>query len=107
MIGNAAKVSRLVVFVAVGGNTVWMRERAAFTTASVWNMSTFPVEEQIDFGRAAAGERPDMVETRNRVDSLLDRPVTATCIWSMGITPLSAPITIAGSPSKGTLRQGY
>ena len=52
MIGNAANVRRLAVTFAVGGSSGCTRASAALTRCSVWNMSTVPREEQIDFGGA-------------------------------------------------------
>ena len=41
MIGNAANVRRFAVSFAVGGSVGCTRASAAFTSSSVWNMSTF------------------------------------------------------------------
>ena len=41
MMGNAAKVRRLAVTLALAGSVGWTRASAAFTNSSVWYMSTF------------------------------------------------------------------
>ncbi len=96
MIGNAAKVSRFAVTLAVGGSELWTRASAALTSSSVWNMSTFQEKK-----RSTSAE-PRLVtdQTRSRPGTLFRISsmgrVTVTSIWSMGATPLSTPTTIRG-----------
>src|ERR1700745_945022 len=106
MIGNAANVRRLVVIVAVEGRVLWTRATAAFTYCSVWNMSTFQLKN-----RSISAE-PRLVIDRMRSNpgtelttSSIGR-VTVTCIWSIGITPLSTPMTIRGKLVAGNTAIG-
>ena len=46
MIGNAAKVCRSAVILVLAGSVGCTRASAAFTSSSVWNISTFQVKNK-------------------------------------------------------------
>ena len=49
-----------------------MRASAASTSCSVVHHVDVPVEEKIDFGRAAAGDGSDLLQSGNAVDGFFD-----------------------------------
>src|SRR6266496_4824367 len=106
MIGKEAKVSRLVLIAAVEGNEDCTRETAALTYCSVWNMSTF----QLKNTSISAEPRLVMERTDRRPGTLLRAcsigRVMVTIIWSIGITPLSTPITTRGKFVSGKTAMG-
>ncbi len=106
MIGNTAKVKRCVSNLAVGGSEDCTRATTASTRCSVKIMS----EPQ-------ARNRSTSAEPRLVIDRTLVNPgtlltassngrVIVTSIWSMGITPLSTPITMRGKSVFGKTDTG-
>src|ERR1019366_4266825 len=106
MMGNAAKVSRLAVSLAVDGSDAWARATAAFTYCSVWNISTPQLKNRF----TSAEPRLVVDLTESRPGTLLSASsmgrVTMTCIWSMGATPLSMPTTMRGKSVDGKTDTG-
>ena len=101
MMGKLAKVSRWLTIFAVGGSDDCTRATAASTSCSVWNMSTFQLKNR----STSAEPRLVMERTCCNPGTLLTASssgrVTVTIIWSMGITPLSTPITMRGKLVSG------
>src|ERR1051326_8619465 len=101
MIGKAANVRRWVWILAVEGSSLWMREIAAFTYCSVWNIST----SQWKYRSTSAEPRLVVERTVSRPGTLLTASsmgrVTVTIIWSMGITPLSTATSTRGKSVSG------
>src|SRR5438093_12978975 len=97
MMGKLAKVIRLATTVAVGGISGCTREIAAFTYCNVWNMSTFQSKKR----SISAEPRLVMERTCCNPGTLLTASsrgrVMVTIIWSIGMTPLSTPMTIRGT----------
>src|SRR5260370_30138490 len=106
MIGNAAKVSRLVVTFAVDGSVDWIRANDAFTSPSVWNISTFQLKNRL----TSAEPRLVTERTLSRPGTVLTASsmgrVTMTSIWSIGATLLSTPITMRGKSVDGKTATG-
>src|SRR3954471_20391826 len=104
--GKAAKVRRLAVTVAVDGSVACIRDNAAFTRVKVWNISTFQFMNKL----TSAEPREVSDRTCSRPGTLLTASsmgrVTVTCICSMGITPLSTPMTIRGKSVLGKTETG-
>src|SRR5438105_8694331 len=96
MIGKVAKVNRFATIVAVDGSSGCTREIAAFTYCRVWNMFTF----QSKYRSISAEPRLVIERTDCNPGTLLTASskgrVMVTIIWSIGITPLSTPISTRG-----------
>ena len=74
MIGKAGERQAVrLESVAVAGKLGCTRDIAASTCCSVWNHVHVPVEEQIDFRRAAAGDGAHRCKPGNAVDRFFDR----------------------------------
>src|SRR6266481_4517861 len=106
MIGNTAKVNRCVSNLAVGGSDDCVRATTASTRCSVKIMS-----EPQSKNKSTSAE-PRLVIDRTLVNpgTLLTASssgrVIVTSIWSMGITPLSTPITTRGKSVLGNTATG-
>src|SRR5215469_4389295 len=104
--GNDAKVSRWLSTFAVGGSSVATLESAASTSCSVLNMSTCQLKNK----STSADPRLVMERTFSRPCTLLTAcstgRVIVTIIWSIGITPLSIPITMRGKSVDGNTATG-
>jgi len=83
-----------------------MREIAAFTYCSVWNMSTSQRKNRL----ISADPRPVTDLTVNNPGTLLiassSGRVIVTIIWSIGITSLSTPINTRGKSVDGKTETG-
>src|SRR5580698_1945412 len=94
MIGNAAKVRRLAVNLHVAGSKDCARAKAALTSSSVRFMSAFQLKNR----SISAVPRLVMENKWSSPGTTLTASsrglVTVTSIWSMGKTPLSAPMTM-------------
>ena len=106
MMGKAAKVNRFVRISAVDGSDDRMRPTAASTYCRVWNMSTFQLKNR----STSAEPRLVIDRTDSRPGTLLTASSTGrvivTIIWSIGITPLSIPITMRGKFVSGKTEIG-
>ena len=106
MMGKLAKVSRCVWITAVAGSVARTRESAASTSCSVVTMSTCQSKNK------SISAEPRLVMERTCcspgtlfTDSSMGR-VMVTIIWSIGITPLSTPITTRGKSVVGNTEIG-
>ena len=97
---------RLVVMTAVAGS-VWRNvgERGVDELQSVEHVD-IPVEEEADFGGAAAGDGADGEQAGDAVDRVFDGLVMVTSICSTGMTPLSTPMTTRGKLVCGKTETG-
>ena len=84
MIGNAAKVSRLAVILAVAGSVGWTRAIAAFTSSSVRYMSTFQLKNRSISAVPRLVMDVQMIEPCTVFTASSSGLVTVTSIWSMG-----------------------
>src|SRR5437016_246308 len=104
--GKDAKVSRWLSILVPIGSSVCILESAASTSCSVWNMSTCQLKNR----STSAVPRLVMERTTSRPGTLLTAcstgRVTVTIIWSMGMTPLSMPITMRGKSVEGKTETG-
>src|SRR6516164_6007114 len=106
MMGKLAKVRRWVSIRAVEGRVVWTLATAAFTRASVWNISTFQLKNRSTSAEPRlVTERtlsnPSTLFTANSIGLVM-----VTIIWSMGITPLSTPTMMRGKSVSGNTATG-
>ncbi len=92
--------------IAVLGKTDWVRAKAESTRCRVWNMSTFQSKNK----SISADPRLVMDRTCCSPSTLLTASsmglVTVTNIWSIGMTPLSTPITTRGKSVEGNTETG-
>src|SRR5271155_1941 len=99
--GNVAKVSRLVVILAVTGSDCSTLFNAEFTSSSVRNMSTDQSKKRL----TSAVPRLVVERTTCSPGTLLTASsiglVMVTSICSTGITPLSTPMTTRGKSVAG------
>ena len=106
MMGKAAKVKRCASILAVAGSSGCTREMAAFTYCRVWNVSTSQRKNR----STSAEPRLVMERTCSSPGTLFTASsmgrVTVTIIWSMGITPLSTPISTRGKSVEGNTDTG-
>ncbi len=106
MMGKLAKFSRWVWIVAVGGNCARTCDSAASTSCSVVTMSTCQSKNRsISADPRLVIERTCCKPGTLFTDSSIGR-VMVTIIWSMGITPLSTPITTRGKSVVGNTEIG-
>ncbi len=104
--GKLAKVSRWVWMVAVGGNCPRTDDRAASTSCSVVTMSTCQSKNRsISAEPRLVMERTCFSPGTPFTASSIGR-VMVTIIWSIGITPLSTPMTTRGKSVEGKTEIG-
>ena len=104
--GKVAKVSRLVVTLAVGGSVCSTLLSAASTNCSVVSMFWFQSKKRL----ISADPRLVVERTVLRPGTELTASsmglVMVTCICSTGITPLSTPMTTRGKLVAGKTEIG-
>src|ERR1700730_60479 len=107
--GKLANVRRWASTFALDGSSACVRDSAALTYCSVWNISTFQSKKR----SISAEPRLVMDFTFSSPGTLLTASsrgrVIVTIIWSIGITPLSTAIRIrgkfvAGKTATGTVK---
>src|ERR1700682_3385121 len=112
MMGKLANVWRWASTFALDGSSAWVRDSAALTYCSVWNMSTFQSKKR----SISAEPRLVMDLTFSSPGTLFTASsrgrVMVTIIRSIGITPLSTAIKIrgklvAGKTATGTVKARY
>src|SRR6202171_1152719 len=112
MMGKLANVWRWASTFALDGSSAWVRDSAALTYCSVWNMSTFQSKKR----SISAEPRLVMDLTFSSPGTLFTASsrgrVMVTIIRSIGITPLSTAIRIrgklvAGKTATGTVKARY
>ena len=104
--GKLAKVSRCVWMTAVAGRSVRMCDSAASTSCSVVTMSacqsknrSISAEPRLVIDRTCCS--PGTLLTASSIGRVM-----VTIIWSMGITPLSTPMTTRGKSVVGKTDTG-
>src|SRR3984885_6622539 len=104
--GNVAKVRRLVVMCAVGGNDCDALASAASVNCRVRNISTFQSKKRL----TSADPRLVLLRTVTKPGTLFTASSIGleivTCICSTGMTPLSTPMTTRGKLVSGNTEIG-
>src|SRR5207237_1227223 len=104
--GKLANVSLCVSIFAVGGRLDATRDKVESTRCRVWYISTFQSKNRsISASPRLVIDRTDFNPGMLFMASSIGR-VMVTCICSMGITPLSTPITTRGKLVSGNTAIG-
>ena len=106
MIGNVAKVKRLVVMRAEGGSVCSTFASAASTNCSDTTMSTCQSKNRLTSADPRLVVERTVISPGTEFTASSIGRVMVTSICSTGITPLSTPITTRGKLVSGNTETG-